>query len=156
MDTFYAQSYNMDEVKTAVSGYTLNLNKGASEVGEALMRLSLDSETALSVRLTVEDDTPLTATAQLNGKTFTAEKQNDGSYIIKIVGIKASQLGSTITINGTAGGEFSVTVSALAYVNSILNSSTYSNNTDAKNAMASLYYYNLRTKEFKNDPLNGK
>ena len=98
----------------------------------------------------------LTATATLNGKTFTAAKQKDGSYIIKITGIKASQLGDEITISGNAGGDFTVKVSALAYVNSILNSSTYSDNQAAKNAMASLYYYYLRAIGFQNDLNNGQ
>ncbi len=154
MDTWYAQSYNIDEVKTAVDGYTLTLNKGTSKVKTTAMRLSLDSETALSVRMTVEDGAELTATATLNEKTFAAEKQSDGSYVIKIVGIKASQLATPITITGNAGGEFTITVPALAYVRSILTSANYSQNLKAQNAVAALYHYYSKTDAFRKDPLN--
>ena len=103
------------------------------------MRLTLDSETALSVRLTVEDDTDLQATATFHENTYNAVKQSDGSYIITITNIPAACLGETVAINGIAGGSFTVNVSALSYVYSVLNSDTMS--LEAKNAVASLYYY---------------
>jgi hypothetical protein len=140
MDTCYTASYNTASVKTSVSGYQLTVNKGSSKLGDdALMRLTFDSETALSVRLTVTDDTPLTATAEWNGNTYYAEKQGDGAYIIKIPGIKASQLADVIAITGSAGGDFTAQVSALAYARSILNSDVM--NANAKNAVSALYYY---------------
>ena len=141
MQTYYTESYDIDAVRTAVDEYKLVLS-GSSSVKSAAMRLSLDSETAMSIRLTVEDGAELTATATLNGKTFSAETQTDGSYIIKITGIKAAQLGSELIVTGTAGGEdFSVTVAPLAYVRSILNSSAYSSNLNAQNTVAAFYYY---------------
>ncbi|MCR4951016.1 MAG: Ig-like domain-containing protein, partial [Solobacterium sp.] len=147
MDTVYAQKYDISDVISKVDEYSLLLNDPASVIGKVQMRLSLDSETAISVRLTPKNNAELTATASLNGKTFNAEKQNDGTYIIRITGIKASQLGDVIMISGNEG-QFTVTVSALAYVRSILNSESYKDNEKAQNAMAALYNFYIYTKNY--------
>ena len=147
MSRFFASAYDLNTVKGIVSSYQMALTKGDSKVDTAYMRLTLDSETALSVRLTVTDDTELSATATFHGNTYQAVKQSDGSYIIKVTNIPAAWLGDTVTITGTAGGEFTVTVSALSYVYSVLNSETMS--AEAKNAVASMYYYYTNTVAYK-------
>jgi hypothetical protein len=140
MSTYYSiNEYDVDTVREKVNAYQLSLNKGSSKVNTAQMRLTLDSETALSVRLTVEDDTDLQATATFHENTYNAVKQSDGSYIITITNIPAACLGEKVTITGIADGAFMVEVSALSYAYSVLNSDTMSS--DAKNAVASLYYY---------------
>ena len=93
----------------------------------------------MDVFLAVEEGTDLTASGEFNGKTFNAVKQSDGRYLIHVTGISAHRLGDTITVTGTAGGDFTIEVSALSYVRSILGSDAF--DTDAKYAMAALYKY---------------
>ena len=88
--------------------------------------------------LTVPAGTELTATAKFNGNVFRAEKQADGRYRVRITGISAHQLGNTITITGSAEGAFTVKVSALAYVRSVLKNSS---DKAARDCMAALYRY---------------
>ena len=147
MSTCFATTYDLNNIKDNVSNHQLSLAKGSSKVDTAYMRLTLDSETTLNVRLTVEDDTELSASASFHGNTYNAVKQSDGTYIIKITNIPAAWLGDKVTITGTAGGEFTVEVSALSYVYSVVNSDTM--NQDAKNAVASLYYYYTTTEAYR-------
>ena len=143
--------FDPDELIAAVEDYKLDLNKGDSKVLSAQMKLSLDSETALSVRFRVDGDTELTASATFNGKTFNAVKQGE-YYIIKITGITSAQLADTITITGDADGEFTVKVSVLAYVHSTMEvyaAHSFDADLDPVFAVASLYYYYLRTVEYR-------
>lgn len=150
MNTFYQNSYTVDDVKSASAAYQMGLDRGSSKIAGATIRLSLDSTTDLSVRLTLAENVALTASTTFNGKTYSAVKQPDGSYILTITGIPASMLGDTITISGDADGAFSVTVSALSYVYSILNGTDYSNDTNAQNAVCALYYYYQKAMAYKN------
>ena len=70
---------------------------------------------------------------------YTAERQSDGRYLVRIPNIPAHRLGEMITVTGTAGSAFTVKVAALSYVRSVLNSS--SSNGAAKNALSALYAY---------------
>ena len=149
MDLHYAESYDYDIVRTAVDGNQLVFTKGSSKVSSVLMNLALNSKTTVRVKMMVDGDAELTATATFHGKTFDAVKQNDGSYIITITGVTAAWLGDDIIINGNAGGEFTITVSALSYVQKILNSSTYENDLAAKNAVSALYYYYRTTVDYR-------
>lgn len=139
MAKHYTESFDLDSIKTAIDGYTFVKNIEGSGITKATYRLNLESETMVDVFLTVEDGTELTASATFNGKTFTAVKQADGRYRIRVSGISAHLLGETIKITGTAGSDFTITVSALAYARAVLNSEAF--NADAKNAMAALYRY---------------
>ena len=139
MTKHYTESFDLDSIKTAIDGYTFVKNIEGSGITKATYRLNLESETMVDVFLTVEDGTELTASATFNGKTFTAVKQADGRYRIRVSGISAHLLGETITITGTAGSDFTITVSALAYARAVLNSEAFG--ADAKNAMAALYRY---------------
>ena len=149
MTRFFTQAYDLDTVKSKVNDQKLVLTKGDSKVENAYIRLTLDSETALSVRLTVPEGTELSATGTFHGTTYQAEKQSDGSYIIKVTGIPAAWLGDTLTITGNADGDFTVTVSALSYVYTVLNSDTMS--AEAKNAVASLYYFYSNTVAYRTE-----
>ena len=77
-----------------------------------------------------------------------AVKQLDGRYLVQISGIPAHLLDYTNTIQVvTDNGEFDVKVSALSYVNSVLNKDTYNDN--MKKAVTSLYRYYKATKEYR-------
>ena len=147
MDTYVSDQFDLVEVRAEVNDYMLDLDKGDSGVLSAQMRLSLDSETALSIRFQVESGTELTASATFNGKTFTAEKFSDEYYVIKITGITSAQFADNITITGNANGDFTVNASVLAYINAALNAESV--DADAANAVSALYYYYLRTVEYR-------
>ena len=146
MTKHYTESFDLDSIKTAIDGYTFVKNIEGSGITKATYRLNLESETMVDVFLTVEDGTELIASATFNGKTFTAVKQADGRYRIRVSGISAHLLGETITITGTAGSDFTITVSALAYARAVLNSAAFG--ADAKNAMAALYRYYAAVKAY--------
>ena len=147
MDKHYTDSFELESIRTAVQNYTLTKKIDGSKVTKATSCLNLESETALDVFLTVEAGTELTASATFNGKTFTAVRQKDGRYRIRVSGISAHQLGDAITITGTAGGDFTITVSALAYVRAMLGLEAYSG--DAWNAMAALYQYHAAAMKYR-------
>lgn len=90
----------------------------------------------------------LTASATFNGKTYTAEKQSDGRYLVRIPNISAHMLGDMITIRGTAGSEFTVQVCALSYVRSVL--ANAGSTEAAKNGLSSLYAYCAATMAYRN------
>ena len=138
MSLHYADSFDIASIKDEVQKYALKKDLGTSKVTKATYKLHLDSSTTVDVYLTVEKGTALTASATFNGNTYKAELQSDGRYLIRIPEITAHRLGDTITVRGTAGGSFTVTVSALSYVRSIL-----SNDTPAaeKNGIAAFYEY---------------
>ena len=140
METHYAESYDYAAVLAAVSGMAFDKSGIAgSDVEKATYRLHLDSETTLDVFLTPKSGTELTASAVFNGTVYTAERQSDGRYLVRIPNIPAHRLGEMITVTGTAGSAFTVKVAALSYVRSVLNSS--SSNGAAKNALSALYAY---------------
>ena len=146
MARYYTDSFDLDSIKTAVQDYAFVKTIEGSGITKATYRLNLESETMVDVFLTVEDGTELTASATFNGKTFTAVKQADGRYRIRVSGISAHQMGDPITITGTAGSDFTITVSVLAYDRAVLNSEAF--NANAKNTMAALYQYYTAVKEY--------
>ena len=138
MPRHYADSFDYDAILAALSGYTFDKAFGSSKITKATYKLHLDSTTVLDVFLTAEDGTQVKASGTFHGKTYEAVKQKDGRYLIRIPGISAHQLGDTVTITGTAGGSFTVTVSALSYIRSVLKNST---DKKAKDNMAAMYEY---------------
>ncbi|MBP1588167.1 MAG: choice-of-anchor J domain-containing protein [Clostridia bacterium] len=146
MNTYFSSIYDTGAILTNLSGCELILDNEQSQVAGAQMRLRLDAETALSVRLQVPEGVGLTATATFHGKTFTAVAASDGYYVITVPGITALQFADEILIEGDADGSFSVSTSVLAYVRAML---AASGTTDkAANAMAALYIYHLAADEY--------
>lgn len=142
----YTESYDYEEIKPEVAGFTFAKGISDSAVKNASYRLSLDAETVVSVYMQVPAGTELTASATFAGKTYTSQKESSTVYVIRIPGIKASQLGNVITVSGTANGSFTIQVSALSYVRSVLNSNDYGE--DAKNTVAALYKYYAAVKAY--------
>ena len=68
------------------------------------------------------------------GVKFSESFGSTGSYV-------------TFTVSGTAGGEFTLSVSALSYVRSVLNSDKYKD--DAKNKVTALYKYYESVKAYR-------
>ncbi|MBR6206552.1 MAG: leucine-rich repeat domain-containing protein [Oscillospiraceae bacterium] len=138
MDRYYTQSFDYASILTAVSGKAFVKDIESSKVSKATYKLHLDSTTTVDVYLTVPAGTALTASATFNGKTYRAAKQPDGRYMVQIPDIAAHQLGDMITVTGSAGGAFSVMVSALSYTRSVL-----ANNLTVpeKDGLSALYHY---------------
>ena len=138
MAKHYTDSYNYADILAAVADKAFVKELGESKVNKATYKLHLDSTTTVDVYLTPEEGVEVTASAAFNGKTYSAEKQEDGRYLVRITDISAHQLGDMITITGDAEGAFTVRVSALSYVRSVL-----ANNTTKaeKDGMCALYAY---------------
>ena len=138
MSKYYTESFDYDAILDAVAGKAIVKTLTGSKVSKATYKLHLDSTTTVDVFLTVPQGTALTASATYKGNVYTAERQKDGRYMVRIPDIAAHQLGDMITVEGNAGGAFTVKVSALSYVRSVL-----ANNMTAaeKDGMAALYQY---------------
>ena len=140
MTTYYTDSFDYASILAAVSGMAFDKSGIAgTDVEKAAYRLILDSETTLDVYLTPKNGTVLTASASFNGAEYTAARQPDGRYLVRIPNIPAHRLGEMITVSGKAGGTFTVRVSALSYVRSVLNSAA--SNGAAKDGLSALYQY---------------
>ena len=120
MARYYTDSFNYASIQAAVNGKAFAKSLDGSKVEKATYKLHLDSATTVDVFLKPASGVTLTASATFNGKTYRAEKQADGRYLVRIPDISAHQLGDMITITGDAGGAFTVKVSALSYVRSVL------------------------------------
>ena len=129
--------YDIDAIKNEVSKYSVSKSIGTSKVTNVTYSLSLDSEIAVNFYLTTSDGSDPNVTVTFNGKNYTAERQGDGRYKIKISNIPINKLGDTITVTGD--GELTVTASALAYVNAKLGKAETTEGTH--NALAALYKY---------------
>ncbi len=137
MDTVYTTEYDINAVKTAVADYGIQRTMSADIAGISYSLL-MDSETA--IHLYFKPAAGYDGDFAVDG--YTAEKQNDGRYLVIIPNICAHQLGETFTITArTANGESTVTVSALSYVKGMLDAQAYQNNAAALNAVASIYHY---------------
>ena len=139
MAKHYTETYDYSSILSSVTSKAFVKTLGSSNVEKATYKLHLDSETTVDVYLTPKSGTTLTASATFNGKTYTAVKQADGRYLVRIPNISAHQLGDMITVSGTAGSAFTVQVSALSYTRSILNNA--SSNKAAKDGLSALYAY---------------
>ncbi|MBR5059666.1 MAG: choice-of-anchor J domain-containing protein [Clostridia bacterium] len=142
MNTYSDLQTTRTDVLFSIGEEKLVLDKGSSKVDTAEMRLSLNSETALSIRLRTLDKAELSATASFNAVDFDSEQLSDGSYVIKITGITALRFADQILISGYADGDFLVSVNVLAYINTLLESS--SDGSNASNAMIALYDYHVK------------
>ena len=138
MTRYYTEDFDYSAILSKVESLAFAKELGSSKVTKATYKLHLDSTTTVDVYLTPENGTELTATATFNGKTYTAERQPDGRYLVRIPDISAHQLGDMIAIQGNAGGAFTVRVSALSYARSVLKNDT---NKSEKDGLSALYSY---------------
>ena len=147
MNTFYTTSFDMGIVNALVSEYFMLCDFGETGVGNAEMRLSLDAETALSVRVSVPSGMIFEASSEFNGNYFEAKPSSGGYYVITITGITALQFADTVTIYGEADGEpIGIDTSVLAYLNAAIRD--FNDNDDCLNLISALSYYYIRASEF--------
>ncbi len=148
MEYCHTTSYsdeNVEEVRNAVVGHAIVRDPGNSEIERVTFSLYMDTETSIFVYLYVRDGYggPVSATLD-DGTENVAEKVSDGVYRVKIRNISAHRLGEQYNIVVSAGESFTVTVSALSYVQGILASDAYRNNSEAVSAVVAFYYYYRR------------
>ncbi len=144
---------DVSAAKSAVSGYAIARDTGNTGIAEVKYSLNLQSETSIYLYLQPKADFAGSVTAAENGSKLTCVHLSDGRYRVTIPNIQAHQLGDTHTVTVSAGGEFTIKVSALSYVHTALNSSdTKFTNTAAQYAVSSLYYYYKATTDYKSDP----
>ena len=130
-------------VKAAVADRQIVKDTENSQIEVVTFSLDLESETAIRIHLRVRAGYSGTVTATVNGNSADCVLQNDGRYLIEIGGISAHKLGDEYNVTVSAGGTCTVTVSALSYVYSMLNSAsaTFDNDTSHMAAVAIYRYY---------------
>ena len=105
------------------------------------------------IYLRLRDGYTGTVTATVDGAAADCTLQPDGRYRIEIGGISAHKLGDTYRVVVSAGGEFTIDVSALSYVNTVLNSTDSRFNNDTSHyAVTALYRYYLAATNYKDHP----
>lgn len=145
---------DIEEARQAVDDYAKSWNVGNSGIKSIGYRLALDADTIIELFIRPNDDYNGNVSAYSRGvigitdtSANIAVKQSDGRYLVQISGIPAHRLDYTNVIRVvTDKGEFDVKVSALSYVNTILNSEKYNDN--MKKAVTSLYKYYKAAKEY--------
>ena len=121
----------LGDVTISADAYTAELPEGVTFSGATL---SLKSETTLSLYFESSDELAFTCTG------YTVEKAAVGKYqVARIRGIKAQDIGNTLTltINGTGTG--TVTYSPLNYCQNVLNNDTQSES--LQDVAKALYLY---------------
>ena len=131
----------VENARDAVSGRAIVKDPGSSQIEKVTYALNLESETEIWLYLKVKPGYEGTITASIGDNALDCILQNDGRYLIIISNISANKLGDIYEIEVTADGKFTIYVSALSYVNTVLNSDrgVFDNDT-AHYAAASLYY----------------
>ncbi len=139
MDHYYAEQYDYDAVRAAVAEKAIVREHNDPDILDIGFSLLLDSKTAIRVyfKPAAAYDGPFTAT--LNGASVTPVKQSDGQYMVEVSGLSAHKLAVMHTIVMTTDhGSATVLVSALSYVNAVMNAFT---DEHSLNAAASIYAY---------------
>ena len=140
MDKYYAGEYNYTTIKGAVSAKAIDRQIEGNDIEKITYSLTLDSETAINVYFQMAAGYNGSFSAKLDGDTYTASKQSDGRYLIKIKGISAHLLDDVHNIAVTTdGGGATVKVAALSYVYGLLDMADASD--EYKLAAAAIYSY---------------
>lgn len=135
----FTDQLDLSSAAKAVEQYKAELSNLSNDKVEKLqLKLSLDSETALSIRAVPKEGvTSITGTASFHEGEYPFD-----SNIAKITGIKAAWLTDRASLTGDVQGN----ASALSYAHAVLNGN--STNADQKNAVAALYYYYVAAKNY--------
>ncbi len=147
-DTTYSTE-SIDVVSGAVSEHKIVRDTGSSGIDNVKFSLSLGANTTINLYLYVSDSYTGEVSASLDGETENlAVKLSDKLYRVKLTDIAAHNLSKFFTVNVTAGETFTVNVSALCYVNTVLALDKDAGETDdnERNGVVSLYrYYDATT-----------
>ena len=151
-----AQNEMTDEeisrVRTAAADFALTKDLGTSGITVSYT-LNLDAKTSVYLYLKAEAGVTVES-ATVDGKKAALKNVNingEAYKQIRITNIAADKLGKAYTdAVTTSSGTAQITVSALSYVNTILNSTSF--NRDAQAAMAAFYRYYEAAAAYKSNP----
>ena len=120
-----------------------NADIAGTEVSKIAYRLYLDATTQLAVVVTMDSEhQDETISASVDGNSATPVVSGNGVYLIYIPNIAGNQLGNkhTVVVTTESGQQITLSnVSAMGYAQRAM--AANEDNTIAKNAMTSLYYY---------------
>ena len=145
---------NLAAISEDVQSYAfINGNSEDSGIDSIEYSLNLDSSTAINLYLNLAENYSGEVLAYLgDGNISIADPDlKNNRYKIKIDDIPAHELGKASVITIMAGKTFNVEVSALSYVNTVLN--RYTDNTEMCEAVAAVYNYYTATMKYR-DSLN--
>ena len=157
MTLHFTDEYDYADILSKVQANAFAKAIDGSTITKASYKLHLDTDTVLDVLLTTSDgaaptDVTVTTHDEETGKETTVkatpELDNQGRYLIRITGISAHRLGNMMTITGTAGTKFTIEVSPLSFVRSILNNASQTK--EAKDCVSALYAYYAATMDYRN------
>ena len=142
-----------DAARSAVEDHLFVRDYGNSRIEAMTYALNLISETSIRIFVKLEEGYSGTVTAKMGNTVLPCEEQWDGRWRIEITGIPAHRLSDKFAFTVEAGGECTASISALAYVNTVLNSTneTFAN-AKARNAVTSLYNYYAATIKYRENP----
>ncbi len=148
MDKFYSASYDTDEFMNDISGYAIQKTFLSEYISRISYSLTLDSKTVINLYITPAENYSGEFSVYVDGAPVEPEPA-EARYVVRITGLSAHLLDHTHTVivkdeSGTEAA--SIYVSALSYVNSMLNK--YEDEI-SRNAAASLYWYSKAADEYK-------
>ena len=131
---------DIENVRLASAPYAILRDTGTSKIASVGFALRLGSTTSILLYLNPVSGYTGSVTAYLEGSSENvAVRQPSGQYIVEIDYIPAHELHKVNRITVNAGGSFEIQVSALSYVDTMLNKEGIGQ--DVKEAVTSLYKY---------------
>jgi hypothetical protein len=141
---YYATQYDFANIGRMTESHSLknpeNKVIADSDIERVTISISLESATALTVKLYMKADTTSEPAIRIGGQTLSLENPlierngwkwtmtdaTSGStrcFEVCIEGISPHNLDKQFVLSGTAGGKFKITVSAFSYVDAVLKAS---------------------------------
>ena len=161
---YYATQYDFANIGRMTESHSLknpeNKVIADSDIERVTISISLESATALTVKLYMKADTTSEPAIRIGGQTLSLENPlierngwkwtmadaTSGStrcFEVCIEGISPHNLDKQFVLSGTAGGKFKITVSAFSYVDAVLKASEGAMQylEEAKMMVAALYQF---------------
>ena len=135
---------DVSEVETAVANETLNCNVEGSGIKAVTYSLDFESKTTIRLFLRVKEDYEGAVSATIGDTPIDCVKQKDGRYRVEIKDISASRLSDTYSVTVSAGTDFTISLSPLAYVKLILQ---YETTDTPRYAAVAIYRYAKATEK---------
>ena len=147
MDKFYANSYDIDAIRTAVADYAIDIGANGADFTKFTFTTVLDSATTIRMQFMVPKGYSGAFNAETSDGTPVTVRKSGTRYTAEIADIPAHNLGKTFEVTITTGnGSATMNLSALSYVKIAFDAFTDAN---AKNAMAAIYTYAKAAEAFK-------
>ena len=152
MNLFSSKSYDYSDIQTQSEDYQILYEKNEGIIGFSF-NLSLNAETGLNIVVKPSEDAECTVSVFKGDvlTNYTANLQNDGTYLVKIPNITANKLNVAYTVKAVVdGNESFITVSPLSFANYVMNHQDGYNRV-AKNAVSAFFSYYAAIAEYDKD-----